>query len=129
MQPLEFVIISRFFSGLYESIKDKELKPTGIPAFINFAQHVSKSYKTIWIIVCKTHQESAIIKHENHSFDSNGIRFIVIPYKKYFFDTAIINSLINDLITFFKIIRYNIENFKSSSAQAGPKKLPVKSFE
>lgn len=106
MKPLEFVILSRFFSGLHESIRDKELKPTGIPAFINFTNYVSNSYDTTWIIACKTYQESSLINHKDHIFHINRIRFIVIPYKKYYPLPEVVNLLINDIIAFFKVYKH-----------------------
>ena len=57
---MNLVILSRMFTGLFESIQTGEIKPTGIPAFINLAIQSSKQKKITWIVSCKTTIESEI---------------------------------------------------------------------
>jgi glycosyltransferase involved in cell wall biosynthesis len=105
MNIFEFVIVSRFFSGLHESIKSKKLNVTGIPAFVNLALKASNRYPTKWIIVCKTKKESAIINNKETKMIIDGVNFLLLPYQVFVPNFAGINSLINDIKAYRKIIK------------------------
>ena len=102
-----FIILSRLFSGLVESITSEELRPTGIPAFINLATKCSNRYKTTWVISCKTPSESTVINNRRKYIKIDDIQFIILPYIVISPKLRKINNHLNSIITFiflFKLI-------------------------
>lgn len=100
---IHLLISSRLFTGLHETILNKELYFTGIPAFINLAVHSTKRNNTTWLISCKTPFESRIIKNKKKQLMISGIRFIILPYQNILIFPRFLNCIINDIITYFEI--------------------------
>ncbi len=87
------------YSGLFESFKENKWIPTGIPTIVKLADKLSQDYLFEWNVVCKTKQESTIIKNVFSQFDFGNITINVIPYRN-FIRIGRVNNFFNDLLTF-----------------------------
>lgn len=113
MDKQEFIFITRFFSGLFETIEKELWHPTGIPTITNLVDEVSKKHMVTWVLVCKTERESSVINHNQKKVIINGIQFIIYPYRSF---PPIINKFNNliQTITFFYEFRLFFKNKKKA---------------
>lgn len=109
----EFIFITRFFSGLFETIEKESWQPSGIPTITNLVDKVSKNHIVTWILVCKTIKESSIINHKQKKIVINGIQFIIYPYRPFPKIINKFNNLIQTII-FIKEFRLFFSNNKKA---------------
>lgn len=105
----QFIIISRLFSGLKETISEYKWNPSGIPAFFKLAEEAQKFYDVIWVIVAKTPSESSIFNDKIKSTKINNINFILIPYKKITFINRV-DTLLNNFVAFLRLYSFLPKN-------------------
>jgi len=106
-----YFLVSRMFSGLFETISNREWNPTGIPAFVKLAEQLAKTKELTWLISCKTERESEIVGNKFLHLKIDQYDIFVIPYLN-IFHFAKLNSLLNDLITIFYCIYFTSKTKK-----------------
>lgn len=109
VKHLRYVFVTRMFSGLYETIRDREWKPSGIPTFIRLVEKIALREMVTWFVVCRTKKESSIIENEFRCIVfKERINMFVIPY------THIINSgKVNAFFTTLSTLYYIVITVKS----------------
>ncbi len=103
MRP-HIYFITRFFSGLFETIKTSDWQPTGVPAVVKLVEKVSGRAKTTWILVCKNKEESDVIRHKYTQLVINNIHFHILPYIQVL-NSYRLSLLATDIIAFFFCVR------------------------
>ncbi len=113
VKHLRYVFVTRMFSGLYETIRDREWKPSGIPTFIKLVEKIAQKEKVIWFVVCRTMVESSVVEHEFRNIVfKERINMFVIPYKH------VINSgKVNAFFTTLSALHYIVLTLKSINAR------------
>lgn len=101
----KFVFITRMYSGLFESFTKNKWNPTGIPTITKLADRISQNYPFLWIIVCKTEQESEIVKNAFTEFSFSSLAIRIIPYRR-FSRIGRLSNFINDILAFKYIYRF-----------------------
>ena len=106
---MSYVFITRMFSGLYETIRDREWKPSGIPTFIRLVEKIALREMVTWFVVCRTKKESSIIENGFRCIVfKERINMFVIPY------THIINSgKVNAFLTTLSALYHIVITLKS----------------
>lgn len=99
-----FTFVTRLYSGLFETVRTGQWRPTGIPTITELADRVCRKYPTTWIVVCKNETESAIVGHRCTERRINGIRFRIFPYRRWA-TRGRINLLAADLKAAVAVIR------------------------
>lgn len=99
MQTKNVFIVTRMFSGLFESIQNNEWAPTGIPTITKLVEQLSSEYSVHWIVSCKNEIESQIVDHKICDFTFENFTMRVIPYKQYV-ASGKFNLFVNSLVTF-----------------------------
>ncbi|MDO8598876.1 MAG: glycosyltransferase [bacterium] len=81
---MSYVLLTRMFSGLYETIRTGVWRPTGIPAIVHLAEHLVRSAPVHWCVVAKTAEESAVVAHRPRVLHfPNGVTMFVIPRRPF----------------------------------------------
>ena len=102
---LRYVFVTRMFSGLYETIRDREWKPSGIPTFIKLVERIAFREMVVWFVVCRTKKESSVIKNEFRSIVFNErINMIVIPYKNVI-NSGKVNAFFTTLFALYYVVK------------------------
>ncbi len=109
---MKYVFISRMFSGMFESIKEQQWKPAGIPTFTKLIETLASTKELIWFIVCRTKEESAVVNDEYRQIVFNNIRLIIIPYK-YILNSGKVNASFTTICALYYIIK-KIKNFQNT---------------
>jgi len=78
-----YIFLTRFFSGLFESIKTSYWAPTGVPAVVYLVEEMSKRHNVVWILACQNSDESSVVKHKRMNVTINNINFHILPYITY----------------------------------------------
>jgi len=101
---MSYVFITRMFSGLFETIRGREWKPSGIPTFIKLVEMITQKEKVIWFVVCRTMVESSVVGHEFRNIVfKDRINMFVIPYKNVI-NSGKVNAFFTTLSTLYYIV-------------------------
>jgi glycosyltransferase involved in cell wall biosynthesis len=125
---MNLVILSRMFTGLFESIQTGEIKPTGIPAFINLAIQSSKQKKITWIVSCKTTIESEIVNNKRTFISIDNIKLIILPFRKILPRFKKFNAFVNNFLTFFFMLKISRESTHKSVLYSDRSNIVISSF-
>tara|TARA_B100000315_G_scaffold136259_1_gene125565 strand:+ start:19667 stop:20908 length:1242 start_codon:yes stop_codon:yes gene_type:complete len=113
----KFIIVTRLFSGLIDSVVNEEWKPTGIPAIYKLIEGCNKyNLKIDVVFICKKEIESAEIPRIKRFVIKDKmvskVNFHVIPYKVILTNKNI-NRLINSLLGYCYVLKlYKINRYK-----------------
>lgn len=81
---MPYILLTRMFSGLYETIRTGVWRPTGIPAIVHLAEQLVCSAPVYWCVVAKTVEESAVVTHRFRVLHfPNGVTMFVIPRRPF----------------------------------------------
>ena len=101
---MNYVFVTRMFSGLFETIKGKEWNPSGIPTFIKLVEKIALSEMVVWFVICRTKKESSVIGNKFQSIVfRERIKMFVIPYK-HVLNSGKVNAFFTTLSTLYYIV-------------------------
>ena len=98
-QPRLF-IVTRMFSGLFESVQEEEWKPSGIPAITSLVERISNRWEITWIVSCKNETEFSIAQGKPKQIVLNNVEMHFVG-----FPNAIKSGKINSLIKIALVIK------------------------
>ena len=105
---MKYVLITRMYTGLFESIKEYEWNPTGIPTITNLVERLATNGKLLfWFILCKNKAESLVVQNKLSRLtfkNENHIKAIIIPYK-HIVNSEKVNSFVNNIYAFCYIVK------------------------
>jgi glycosyltransferase involved in cell wall biosynthesis len=105
---MHMFLITRMFSGLFESIEQKIWAPTGIPTVTKLVEKLSRKNGLTWVISCKTKKESAIVNHQFRRIKLNNVDIHIIPLRQ-----TTKNDRINLLLNNIRTIMYCLKLARS----------------
>ena len=102
---INYIFVTRLFSGMYETVRNKKWNPTGVPTITKLIDNISVKNKVTWIISCKTMEESSIINDKYKNLKMNDIDIHVIPFM-HLYNAGKLNSVISDIRTTACCLRF-----------------------
>jgi len=113
---MKFLFVTRFFSGLIQSIENKKWDPSGIPAIYKLLEQINKN-KTIFtevLFLCKTKTESQNFRKITKIILSElDINFYVVPFYGFNIKNNTLSYIINDTVQLlyfiYRLVRFDYD--------------------
>ena len=106
-----FFIVTRMFSGLFETFQEEKWKPSGIPAITNLVERISKLWRVTWIISCKNATETSIVNANSNQIKVKNFRMNLVRFPNSI-RSGKANSILSDILTISRCYRLssNVDN-------------------
>lgn len=104
-------IVTRMFSGLFESIQREEWNPSGIPAIVNLVERISNRWEITWIVSCKNETESSIAQGKPKQIVLNNTEMHFVKFPN-IIKSGKANATLNDILTINRCCRLSLNERK-----------------